>query len=123
LLIETHRPPGRVCFTCGSIFRRQPIDRTMDGRKRVPHPPKPKSGDRRIDSRLNMDLRQRWIEQVRWTRQIAAGPQRRLSMRATIAIAAAFIIFGAWTWAVRYQECRANGFSMSYCATLSMRLR
>ena len=70
-----------------------------------------------------MDLRQRWTEQVRWTRQIVTGRQLQLSMRAALAIAAAFLMFGSWTWAVRYQECRANGYSMYYCATLSMTLQ
>ena len=73
-----------------------------------------------------MDLRQRWIEQLRWSRQIATTPQRQHSLRITVGIAAVFLIagatWGAWTWAVRYQECRANGSSMYYCATLSMTL-
>ena len=54
---------------------------------------------------------------------MAASPQRRIPLRLTVAIAVAFLIFGGWTWAVRYQECRSSGLSAFHCATLSMRLR
>jgi len=43
-----------------------------------------------------------------------------MSLKLTFAVAVVLGIVGAFIWMGRYRECRAHGFSMSYCATQSM---
>ena len=43
-----------------------------------------------------------------------------MSLKLTFAVAVLLGIVGAFIWFGRYRDCRADGFSQTYCASQSM---